>query len=49
MDNPSIWPTLTYANAVDAIRFLGDAFGFETAAIHTDPDDDSLVVHAELR
>lgn len=49
MGNPSIWPTLAYADADDAVRFLVDAFGFETVAVHTDPNDDKVIVHAELR
>ncbi|MFG2191993.1 VOC family protein [Streptomyces sp. NPDC048639] len=44
----SMWPTMTYRDAPAAIRFLTEAFGFETTALHTGKTDDE-VVHAELR
>jgi uncharacterized glyoxalase superfamily protein PhnB len=47
-DNHTIvWPTLQYADAPAAIRFLVEAFGFKETAIHA--DDAGVVVHAELR
>lgn len=49
MSTPSVWPNLTYTHANAAIDFLTEAFGFEQLEVHHDPDDDSLVVHAELR
>ncbi len=45
---PNVWPTLSYDDALAAIEFLTEAFGFESRAVHTDPDDVSNVVHAEL-
>ncbi|MGH3331892.1 MAG: VOC family protein [Nocardioidaceae bacterium] len=49
-DRPStmVWPTLSYDDALAAIDFLTTAFGFTTTAVHTDADDPSRVVHAEL-
>ena len=43
-----IWPTLRYADARAAIRFLVDAFGFEEVASYPGATDDD-VAHAELR
>jgi uncharacterized glyoxalase superfamily protein PhnB len=45
----AVWPTLTYADAPAAIRFLTEAFGFEVGALYTHPDDESIVDHCELR
>jgi uncharacterized glyoxalase superfamily protein PhnB len=47
-DNQAIvWPTLRYADAPAAIRFLVEAFGFKEAAVYA--DDEGVVGHAELR
>jgi uncharacterized glyoxalase superfamily protein PhnB len=43
-----VWPTLRYRDAVGAIRFLVDAFGFEQVAVYHGADE-SVVEHAELR
>lgn len=43
---PTIYPTLIYRDAHAAIRFLTEAFGFATAALHEHPD--GTVAHAEL-
>lgn len=45
---PTVWPGLSYVNAPDAIRFLGDAFGFVEALVVPAEGTDE-VVHAELR
>ena len=42
----SIWPILTYTDAHAAIKFLEEAFGFTTTAVHGSGED---VEHAELR
>ena len=42
----TIYPCLTYRDAKAAIRWLGDAFGFEELAVH--PSEDREVAHAEL-
>ncbi len=31
---PALWPSLSYRDAVAAVRFLVDALGFETVASH---------------
>jgi uncharacterized glyoxalase superfamily protein PhnB len=46
MSDTVIWPTLRYADAHAAIRFLVDAFGFERVAVYESGD---RVDHAELR
>jgi uncharacterized glyoxalase superfamily protein PhnB len=43
-----IWPTLRYADARAAIRFLVDAFGFEEVVSYAGATED-VVAHAELR
>jgi uncharacterized glyoxalase superfamily protein PhnB len=45
---PTIWPTLKYADAPAAIRFLTEAFGF-TEALVVPGEQPGEVVHAELR
>jgi uncharacterized glyoxalase superfamily protein PhnB len=42
-----IFPVLRYRDPRAAIRFLGNAFGFELKALHEGPDGE--VLHAELR
>jgi uncharacterized glyoxalase superfamily protein PhnB len=45
---PTIWPTLIYADAPAAIRFLVEAFGFvETLVVPGEGGRE--IVHAELR
>jgi uncharacterized glyoxalase superfamily protein PhnB len=41
-------PCLRYADAPAAIDFLCTAFGFERQAVFTDPDDATIVHHAQL-
>ncbi len=41
-------PCLRYADAPAAIDFLCRAFGFERQAVHVDPDDPTIVHHAQL-
>ena len=46
--NPSIWPTLIYADARAAIAFLETAFGFETKLVVPNESDDSVVEHCQM-
>ncbi len=41
-------PNLRYADALAAIDFLCDAFGFERRAVHLGEADANIVQHAEL-
>lgn len=43
---PSVWPTFRARDAKGLIRFLGEAFGFETVVLY---DEGDTVHHAELR
>jgi uncharacterized glyoxalase superfamily protein PhnB len=43
---PNIYPCLAYRDAKAAIRWLGEAFGFEERMVH--PGEDREVAHAEL-
>jgi uncharacterized glyoxalase superfamily protein PhnB len=43
-----IWPTLIYADAPAALRWLADAFGFEEALV-VPGEGEGVVAHAELR
>jgi uncharacterized glyoxalase superfamily protein PhnB len=43
----SVWPTLVYADAPAAIRFLVDAFGFEERLV-VPGDDEGVIEHAQL-
>jgi uncharacterized glyoxalase superfamily protein PhnB len=43
----TIWPSLAYADARAAIRFLVDTFGFEPRIVI--PEGDGAVEHSELR
>lgn len=42
-----IYPTLRYRDAVKAVDWLAEAFGFEKIAVHPAPD--GKIGHAELR
>ena len=44
----TVWPTLVYADAPAALRFLSEAFGFEEALV-VPGDGEGVVAHAELR
>lgn len=46
MSETIIWPSVRYDDALAAIRFLVDAFGFERVAVY---ENDGRVDHAELR
>lgn len=46
---PTVWPVLSYRDAIAAKKFLVDAFGFEERACYTREDDPNVVEHAELR
>lgn len=45
---PAIIPGLRYRDAKSAIDFLCEAFGFERHAVHPDPKDGSIIMHAQL-
>jgi uncharacterized glyoxalase superfamily protein PhnB len=45
---PTVWPTLRYRDAVAAIGFLTEAFGFEEVLV-VPGERDGEVAHAELR
>ena len=52
LDSPppkDVWACVNYVDARAAIRFLVEGLGFVSTATYTDPDDESSVVHAELR
>jgi len=44
--NAIVYPTVTYRNARAAIEWLGQAFGFESLAVH--PREGGEVAYAEL-
>jgi uncharacterized glyoxalase superfamily protein PhnB len=44
---PSLYPTLRYADAPAAIRFLVEAFGFTEESVMAGPVEDTIA-HAEL-
>ena len=44
----TIWPTLVYADAPAALRFLTEAFGFEETLV-VPGEGDGVVAHAEMR
>jgi uncharacterized glyoxalase superfamily protein PhnB len=44
----TVWPTLIYADAPAAVKWLGEAFGFEEALV-VPGDGEGVVAHAELR
>jgi uncharacterized glyoxalase superfamily protein PhnB len=46
MSDTIIWPSVRYDDALAAIRFLVDAFGFERVAVY---ENAGRVDHAELR
>jgi uncharacterized glyoxalase superfamily protein PhnB len=46
MSETIIWPSIRYDDALTAIQFLVDAFGFERVAVY---ENDGRVDHAELR
>jgi len=48
MTPSSLIPCLRYDDAPAAIAFLCDAFGFARHAVHPDPDDPSIIHHAQL-
>jgi uncharacterized glyoxalase superfamily protein PhnB len=45
---PAIIPGLRYKDAPRAIDFLCEAFGFERHAVYPDPNDPSIIMHAQL-
>ena len=46
--SPTVWPCYHYDDAHAAIRFLVEAFGFETRIVVPGGEGDREVVHAEL-
>lgn len=49
MDDPMVWPVLSYSDAHAAVAFLVEAFGFEQRAVYTADRDPDVIEHAELR
>ena len=48
-DRPcTVFHSLSYVDAHAAAAFLAAAFGFLDKGIHTDPDDPTCVVHAQM-
>lgn len=45
---PQLIPCLRYENAPAAIEFLCSAFGFEKHAVYADPNDSTIIHHAQL-
>ena len=45
---PTVFHSLSYVDAPAAVEFLTAAFGFKSRGVYTDPDDPSVVVHAQL-
>lgn len=45
---PTVFHSLSYADAPAAVEFLTAAFGFVVKGVYSDPDDPSQVVHAQL-
>ncbi len=45
----AIWPSFQYADAPAAIEFLQAAFGFTVQLVVSNPDDESVIEHAQLR
>ena len=46
---PTVWPCVNYRDARAAIRYAVDVLGFVEVAVHADDEDDSIVLHSELR
>ena len=44
-----IWAPVTYADARAGIRFLVDVLGFEEQLVVAAPDDESMIVHSQIR
>ncbi len=44
-----IWAEVSYADALEGIRFLTQVFGFEEQLVVPDDDDPSVVVHSQIR
>jgi uncharacterized glyoxalase superfamily protein PhnB len=47
-NKPTVTPALRYADAPAAVKFLSAAFGFETRLIFADPQNPSIIQHAQL-
>ena len=45
---PSVWPILSFKDALGAVEFLTAAFGFEKRACYTRDDEPTIVEHGEL-
>jgi uncharacterized glyoxalase superfamily protein PhnB len=46
---PTVWPVLSYNDALAAVGFLEKAFGFERGGVFTREDEPEVVEHAEMR
>ena len=44
-----IWAPVTYTDARAGIRFLVDVLGFEEQMVVAAPDDESMIVHSQIR
>jgi len=44
-----VWPVLSFRDAPAAMRFLADAFGFETVASYARENEPDVIEHAEMR
>ena len=44
-----IWAPVTYTDARAGIRFLVDVLGFEEQLVVAAPDDESMIVHSQIR
>lgn len=49
MNPVGVWPCYKYGDAPRAIDFLCNVLGFTVSARYDDPEDASIVSHAELR
>lgn len=45
---PTVWHSLSYADAPAAVGFLTKAFGFVAKGVYTDDADPTVIVHAQL-
>jgi uncharacterized glyoxalase superfamily protein PhnB len=45
---PTVFHSLSYADAPAAVEFLAAAFGFVANGVYTDETDPTLVVHAQM-
>lgn len=46
---PQIWHSLRYRDAPAALQYLTSVLGFRLVVAHRNPDDESIVEHAQLQ